>query len=159
MNANALLTRDAWQIHIAGVLDLFGIWRLERACFPKDAYDLVTLLSLAFAPSTLRLKTVADGKVVGFLACEYQRFDRSCWIVTVGVHPAYQNLGIGGALLACAEQHYATNVSSMKLTVRRSNDRAIALYRRIGYQWVGTCRNYYHDGEDGLIMEKNLTPV
>ena len=48
-------------------------------------------------------------------------------------------------------------VTFVKLTVRRSNVRAIALYDRCGYRWVSTVRGYYHDGEDGLIMEKNLT--
>jgi len=157
MNANAILTRDTYQICNSGVLDLFGIWRLERACFPKDAYDLPTLLSLVLMPNTLRLKAVSAEMLVGFLAVEYQNFDHTGWIVTVGVSPGSEGRGIGRSLLTCAEQQQRKKVTQMKLTVRRSNERAIGLYKRCGYEWVGTYRGYYHDGEDGLIMAKNLT--
>jgi ribosomal protein S18 acetylase RimI-like enzyme len=157
MNANAIRTDAAYSIYNAGVFDVLGIWRLERACFPKDAYDLLTLLNLVMMPNMLRFKSVANDQVVGFLAAEYHRYDQTGWIVTVGVSPHYEGRGIGRALLDCAEKHQWDGVERMKLTVRRRNERAIELYRRCGYQWVGTYRGYYHDGEDGLIMEKNLT--
>ena len=71
--------------------------------------------------------------------------------------PRYSGRGIGRSLLTSAEKAMRASVSVMKLTVRRSNARAINLYDRCGYQWVSTMRHYYHDGEDGLVMEKNLT--
>ena len=157
MNAKALRTEALYAICTAGVFDLVNVWRLERVCFPKDAYDLPTLFNLALMPNTLRLKAVADNQLVGYLAAEYQRYDHATWIITVGVTPQYEGRGIGHALMDCAEQHRQKGAERMKLTVRRSNERAIDLYRRCGYQWVGAYRGYYQDGEDGLIMEKNLT--
>jgi ribosomal-protein-alanine N-acetyltransferase len=41
-----------------------------------------------------------------------------------------------------------------KLTVRMSNDPAIALYKQEGYYTVDIWKSYYSDGEDGLVMEK-----
>jgi ribosomal-protein-alanine N-acetyltransferase len=62
--------------------------------------------------------------------------------------------GIGTALLLAAER--LLGQQKIKLTVRRSNTRAIALYERCGYTWTNTFRRYYRDGEDGLVMEKDL---
>jgi ribosomal-protein-alanine N-acetyltransferase len=36
--------------------------------------------------------------------------------------------------------------------VRVSNQSAIALYRKYGFREEGRRPNYYHDGEDALIM-------
>jgi ribosomal protein S18 acetylase RimI-like enzyme len=42
----------------------------------------------------------------------------------------------------------------IKLTVRKTNTRAIRLYEFLGYKFVHTIAKYYNDGEDGLLMEK-----
>ena len=157
MNANAVVIGDSFTVSDAGMFDLVGVWRVQHACFPKDAYDLLTLINLAITPNVLRLKAVSDDRLVGYLAGELRRHERVGWIVTIGVTPRYASRGIGRALLSSAERAMRASVSLMKLTVRRSNARAIKLYDHCGYQWVNTIRRYYHDGEDGLVMEKNLT--
>jgi ribosomal protein S18 acetylase RimI-like enzyme len=47
----------------------------------------------------------------------------------------------------------------MKLTVRMSNQGAITLYEQEGYRSVDIWKQYYNDGEDGLVMEKILRKV
>ncbi|MBS1109343.1 MAG: ribosomal protein, partial [Anaeromyxobacteraceae bacterium] len=43
------------------------------------------------------------------------------------------------------------------LEVRRGNQPAIALYRSLGYREVGVRPRYYaEDGEDALVMDKDL---
>lgn len=148
---------DGFRLQNATLLDLPSIWRLERQCFESDAYDIVSLFGLAIAYGTLKLKAVADRRLVGYLAGEVHRSERTGWIVTVGVYPEYQGRGIGRSLIARAESEFLPHVRVMKLTVRRSNARAISLYGYCGYHWAGTANGYYHDGEDGLIMVKNLT--
>jgi ribosomal protein S18 acetylase RimI-like enzyme len=70
------------------------------------------------------------------------------------VDPGYQHRGIGRALLrACEDQ---IKFSRSRLTVRMSNDNAIALYEQEGYRTVDIWKAYYNDGEDGLVMEKIL---
>jgi ribosomal-protein-alanine N-acetyltransferase len=157
MNVNAIVIGDSYTVSDATLLDMPAIWRLERACFAKDAYDLLTLLNLAFTPNVMRLRAMCDERLVGYLAGEVRRHERVGWIITIGVLPRYEGRGIGTALLSSAERAMRNMVSYAKLTVRRSNERAIKMYERCGYRWVSTVRGYYHDGEDGLIMEKNLT--
>jgi [ribosomal protein S18]-alanine N-acetyltransferase len=75
-------------------------------------------------------------------------------ITTLAVEPDYQRQGLGQALL------YALIVSAWRrrlewatLEVRVSNQTAIALYRKFGFQEVGRRRRYYQDnGEDALIL-------
>ncbi|MFN4294566.1 MAG: GNAT family N-acetyltransferase [Thermoflexales bacterium] len=154
---NAIATSEPFTIARAGLLDLPSIWRVEQAAFGSDAYDLLTLLGLALTPGMVRLKAVGDARMVGFVAGEINKREGCGWIITIAVHPRAQGRGIGAALLLAAER--ALGASRVKLTVRRSNARAISLYERCGYAWVNTYRRYYHDGEDGLVMEKQLSGV
>lgn len=151
---NAVVTSEGFAIAEAGLLDLFQVWRLNRVCFPKDAYDLFTLFNMSVMPGLTRLKAVVDGRIVGYVAGEIIKRESCGWIITIGVHPQYTGQGIGTALLLASER--SLRATSVKLTVRRSNQRAIQLYERCGYVWVNTYRRYYHDGEDGLVMEKRL---
>jgi len=151
---NAAVQSETFAVSPAGVLDLFAIWRLQHACFRKDSYDLFTLFNMAVSAKMIRLKAVVNGQIVGYVAGEINCEECTGWIVTLGTHPHMQGRGIGTSLLLAAER--ALDSKRVKLTVRRSNARAIALYERCGYKWMNTYRRYYHDGEDGLVMEKQM---
>jgi ribosomal protein S18 acetylase RimI-like enzyme len=43
--------------------------------------------------------------------------------------------------------------------VRLSNEPAVHLYVFSGYQKISIWKKYYQDGEDALVMEKQLTGV
>ena len=43
---------------------------------------------------------------------------------------------------------------AVRLSVRRSNDAAAALYHREGYRLVDIWPHYYFDGEDAMVLEK-----
>jgi ribosomal protein S18 acetylase RimI-like enzyme len=156
MNAGAVIGSNGFAVQRSGWRDLLRVWRVQRAIFLEDAYDPFTLLGLALNPAGLRLHAVQNDDVVGFLACETSLRDGAAWIVMVGTHPRFWGRGIASALIGAAEREMARRASRMKLTVRRGNTRAIALYERLGYQHISTTRRYYNDGEDGLIMEKSL---
>ncbi len=159
MEAPARVFAEDCAITRASLMDLAGIWRLERACFNRDAYDLVTLLTMTLTPRLANLKVVADGRLIGYSASDLRSREGTGWIVTIGVHPAHQGRGIGARLLASSEDAMRPTMRCARLTVRRSNARAIHLYERGGYKWITTYTRYYADGEDGLVMEKILTPL
>ncbi len=94
---NAVVTSEGFAIAESGLLDLFQVWRLNRACFPKDAYDLITLFNMTIMPGVSRLKAVADGKIVGYVAGEINKRENAGWIITIGVHPKFAGHGIGTA--------------------------------------------------------------
>jgi len=55
-------------------------------------------------------------------------------------------------LLAACER--ALGTPRVRLTLRPSNLGARRLYEVAGYVEIGTLGGYYHDGEDGIMMEK-----
>jgi ribosomal-protein-alanine N-acetyltransferase len=138
-------------IQPAGWRDLSGVWALEKACFGRDAWSLVDLV-LALTSPGVRLKAVADGRLVGFVMGEPKPTQNFAWIATLGVHPDFQRRGIATRLLSEVEARLTVPV--IKLTVRQSNQGAITLYRKFGYSPIGRWERYYAGGEAGLVMEK-----
>jgi ribosomal-protein-alanine N-acetyltransferase len=128
--------------------------RIEKVCFPKDAWPLLDLIGILTFPNIIRLKAVCDEQMVGFVAGDIKRSESLAWIATIGVLPEYRGRGIGAALLRACEEKLEVPV--IRLVVRQSNDTAIRLYERFGYALLGKWRKYYSDGEDGTVMEKRI---
>jgi ribosomal protein S18 acetylase RimI-like enzyme len=104
-------------------------------------------------PNVVRLKAVMGERMVGFIAGDLRPAQRLGYIATLGVLPEVQGRGIGAALLAACEAQMRVDI--LRLNVRRSNRSAIHLYEKFGYHHAGIWPDYYQDGEDALIMEKN----
>jgi ribosomal-protein-alanine N-acetyltransferase len=132
--------------------DFFAILRQQRACFGSDGYDALTVVGMALSPRLEHLKATVNNALVGYVAAEHNQRERCGWIITIGVLPDFAGHGIGTALLLAAER--ALGLADMRLTVRRSNTRAINVYERAGYVHYGAHTRYYRNGEDGLIMRK-----
>ena len=137
--------------------DLNAIRQLESLCFPKDAWPLWDIIGVLTLPNVIRLKAVNDGRLVGFIAAEVRKAEHTTWIATIGVLPSYRRRGTGTALLQMCEAQIKT--PAVRLCVRRSNQAAIRLYERLDYHHVSVWTNYYQDGEDALVLEKQLQPA
>ena len=136
----------------ATLRDLGSLRRVEKACFPKDSWPLLDLIAVLTWSDVIRLKAVADGQMVGFIAGDPRPSENMAWIATIGVLPEYQRRGIGRALLrACEEKVLQQRI---RLCVRVSNEGAIEMYKREGYLSIDTWREYYNDKENALVMEK-----
>jgi len=142
------------EIQPANIIDLGALRRLESVCFDKDAWPFLDLIAVLTWPEVIRLKAVDSGEMIGFVAGDPRSPDGVAWISTIGVDPRYQRRGVGRALLRACEAQIT--LPHMKLTVRVSNQGAISLYEQEGYRMVDLWRGYYSDGEDGLVMGKNL---
>jgi ribosomal protein S18 acetylase RimI-like enzyme len=141
-----------FQIAHATWQDLNDLRRLEEICFSDDSWPLWDLIAVLTLPKIIRLKAVADGKMVGFIAGDPQPREKLGWVSTLGVLPQYRRLGIAEALLSGCEADL--DFPRVRLSVRRSNEPALSLYKKAGYQMVDVWRNYYHNGEDALVLEK-----
>ena len=139
------IVRANWQ-------DLNDLRRLEEICFTEDAWPLWDLIAVLTLPKIVRLKAVVHGKMVGFIAGDPQPRERLGWISTLGVLPEFRRKGIAELLLANCETEL--DLPRIRLSVRQSNEPAIRLYKKTGYQMVDAWRKYYNDGEDALVLEK-----
>jgi ribosomal protein S18 acetylase RimI-like enzyme len=140
-----LIAHANWQ-------DLNDLRRLEEVCFLEDSWPLWDLIAVLTLPKIVRLKAMVDGKMAGFIAGDPQPREHLGWISTLGVLPQYRRKGIAEALLENCETEM--DYPRIRLSVRRNNDPALGLYKKVGYQMVDIWRSYYHNGEDALVLEK-----
>ena len=70
------------------------------------------------------------------------------------VHPHYRGQGFGRALLfGLLKSARARGMQRATLEVRESNQAALSLYQKFGFQTAGRRRRYYQDNnEDALIL-------
>ncbi len=96
-----------------------------------------------------------DSKIVGFLC--YWMVAGEMQILNLATAPCARRSGIAAKLLEHAFNSYSPpEIISVWLEVRSGNRAAIALYRRFGFVPNGVRRAYYRDGEDALLMVKNV---
>ncbi len=134
--------------------DMHNLYQLEHACFDQDAWPAMDLLGVLTFPGVVRLKADWDGKMVGFIGGESRDHQKTGWIITLGVLEEYRGRGIARALLDECELRLGTR--TIRLCVRVSNEPAINLYKKAGYLQVEIWPQYYHGGEDALVLEKYI---
>jgi ribosomal protein S18 acetylase RimI-like enzyme len=144
-----------FEIVQAGLRDLNSIRELEKVSFPLDAWPLIELIGVLSLPSMERWKAVADSRLIGFVAADIRKRQDLAWIATIAVHPDYRGQGIGDALMEKVEG--LVGMPAMRLSARASNEQAIALYKKRGYEKIAIWPRYYQGDEDAVVMEKSLT--
>jgi len=147
----------SYQIEKATWRDLFALSELEKECFGADAWPLIELMGVLTFPGVVRYRAVGDGRLIGFVAGDPRAKENAGWILTLAVDRDWRRMGIAQALMARCEE--ALGMPTMKLTVRRGNQAAIRLYEKLGYEQVDIWSRYYRNGEDGLVLCKEMTWV
>lgn len=98
-----------------------------------------------------------DETLAAYLVVTYGGGDAE--LLNLVVAQAYQQRGIGAALLKFAQDFLRPHADMLFLEVRVSNRKAIDLYARSGFFEIGHRKNYYpaHNGhEDALLMASQL---
>ena len=130
--------------------DLPQVIAIERRAFPTPWSLAMFVLELS-KPSGICLTALSDDRVVGYLVCS--RYDVVWHVMNVAVDPVRRREGIATAMLEHLFAQADKPGEQYTLEVRTSNDPAIALYERFGFQSAGVRPGYYHDNkEDALIM-------
>ena len=114
-----------------------------------------TIKSLAESEKGIYLVAEREGKIVGHAFLEPLHLKSICHVaqLSIGVHHGWQEKGIGTALMeeliAWAKQ--ATSIEKIELNVRASNNRAIALYMKMGFVEEGRLKNRIKVNENHYI--------
>lgn len=136
--------------------DYFRLRSAFKAAFGQDAWSSLDIALALLTPNTVRLIAERRDTVLGFVIGGERRSEIG-WIAAIGVEVAARRQGIGTRLLVECERQI--NTSLVRLTLRRSNTPARALYEKMGYRFRTIWPGYYRDGEDGLVMEKSTGRV
>ena len=74
------------------------------------------------------------------------------------INPKYRNKGFGTYLMSyLIKECEKLEINKLFLEVSHTNNKAEKFYSRFDFSTVGVRRNYYKDGSDALLKEKNLT--
>lgn len=130
--------------------DIVQIARLESVIF-STPWSEKALYEFASYDTNRILVASQKEIIVGYIT--YSSIIDEVQIANIAVHPDYRKRGIGqkllGVLLACARD---VNASVITLEVRESNVPAVSLYKKCGYETVGTRKNYYTNPTENAIL-------
>jgi len=145
--------------------DLESVVNINRICLPENYAPYFFLDTFNNLPQTF---VVADyeGRIVGYIMCRMEHsfsdfkklhFAKKGHIISVAVIPEFRRMGIGRGLV----EHVLSTLLSLRadecyLEVRISNDQAIELYKKMGFQIARTVSRYYYDGSDAYVMAKPI---
>ncbi|MEO0094218.1 MAG: ribosomal protein S18-alanine N-acetyltransferase [candidate division WOR-3 bacterium] len=134
--------------------DLEEVMAIEKVSFKlpwKKSYFLYDLNR----PNAYCLVAKENDKLVGYLIA--WKINNELHLANIAVHPNERRKGIGSQLLkTILEIGKELRCKNIFLEVRESNIVAQNFYRKFGFVHILTQKNYYHDGEDALILEKRF---
>ena len=131
------------------------IAELEKLCF-SDPWSERSIASEIENSLSFWLVSEEDGVVLGYVGSQSVAPESD--MMNLAVAPQARNRGIAQALVcALIEELKAQNMESLTLEVRVSNEPAIKLYTKLGFEIIGKRPRYYvNPQEDALIMRKEL---
>lgn len=131
--------------------DLEGVMEIENDNFSKP-WTETGFFSFLIRNDTLFLVAEEEEKILGYCGVVMAADEGD--ITNVAVSKQYQNQGIGRMLVGELIQRTGElGVARLFLEVRSSNQPAIHLYRKMGFEENGMRKNYYEAPvEDALLM-------
>lgn len=145
-------------IRQAGRADLLDVFRIEKQSFPQP-WPFSAFERYLDEPGFLVVERPTGSGLAGFVVADTipSHGGPLGHVKDLAVHPDDRGGGLGEALVdrGLAVLH-AQGARSVKLEVRESNDAALALYRKKGFEYHRTLRRYYSDGEDAFVMVARL---
>lgn len=105
---------------------------------PEENFTRTFDACISGSPYTRGLALMLDNELAGYALISLT------WSNEVGgicvlleeayISPKFQGRGLGSAFLSFAEREYGERARRLRLEVTHSNERAISLYERMGYQ-------------------------
>jgi [ribosomal protein S18]-alanine N-acetyltransferase len=145
------MTAVAVEIRLLELADIDAIEEIERRAY-RTPWSRSMFASELAKPTSICLGAFEGPDLVGYII--NSRYVDAWHVMNVAVDPQHQRRGIATALLErLFEQTRGDERRGYTLEVRVSNDDAIHLYEKLGFEPRGIRRGYYTDNrEDALIM-------
>jgi ribosomal-protein-alanine N-acetyltransferase len=136
-------------------LDLDDVVEVERRAHVGSSWTRGKLAEELDHDKATVQGVFVDEALVGF-AC-WRRMVDELWLLELAVDPDVRRRGHGRRLVEeGVELAQQGGQTSVWLEVRQSNAPAKALYRAAGFAPVTVRRRYYADGEDAVLMKREL---
>ena len=141
----------------ADINDVDDIYDIERLCFPDPWSRDSLIYELDKNPRAFYIVAELDDKVVGYAGLWW--IGDEGHITNVAVRPGFRNRKIAsGIMTVMLDFTTKEGIKHHTLEVRRSNEPAIGLYEKYGFEVEGIRKGYYlNNGEDALIMWRHIS--
>jgi len=152
------MSQDARQVRRARPTDIPGVMAIERECFVEPWDEEVFVQTLEWTPFHFFV-ALADQRLLGFIVGCMETTGSATYghISNLGVTGAYRGKGLGRLLVLRLERQFMVDgAEGVLLEVRVSNTPAQEFYRRLGYEEAFLLSGYYSNGEDALVMMKDI---
>jgi ribosomal-protein-alanine N-acetyltransferase len=145
------MTAVAIEIRVLELGDLTAIEAIEQKAYPTPWSRSMFASELA-KPTSICLGAFEGQDLAGYVI--NSRYVDAWHVMNVAVDPEHQRRGVATALLErLFELTRDDERRGYTLEVRVSNEDAIGLYEKLGFESRGIRRGYYTDNrEDALIM-------
>ena len=115
-------------------------------------YGASSLAVMSAEDAASVIVAAAGPTIVGFCISRYD--DAVLWLSWFGVHPAWQQRGVGGALLRALEAGVrARRCHKIWCDTRTENTRSQAVLRRAGYTEICRIDRHWY-GQDFILWQK-----
>ena len=129
------------------------IAELERECFSTPWSEAMLTEALFDPQASFIVAEAEDGGVLGYAGLQVV-LDEG-YIDNIAVEPAARRHGVADELLDVFCRFGEVHLAFLTLEVRSSNEPAIALYRKHGFEEAGRRKDYYtKPTEDAVIMTR-----
>ena len=145
--------------------DLVSVMDINLIALPEHYSDYFFESILRELPEAFIVAELND-RIVGYIMCKiefgfsnYRKlgFVKKGHVVSVAVLERDRGKGIGKALMLEGISGVMGRKSDeIYLEVRISNESAIKMYEKLGFQIKSKLRTYYRDGEDAYLMALEL---
>lgn len=83
--------------------------------------------------------------------------EKKAQVINFYIDEEYQNMGFGGMMLDFAIKLCEMSAcDELSLEVRPSNEKALYIYEKYGFNYSHTRKKYYKNGEDALLLIKKI---
>lgn len=144
---------NKFKISLATKADIADIASIEKECFSTPWSEKAILESML--STTAFYLSRENGIVTGYMGLS--QIAGEGYVTNIAVLPQHRGKGIGSALLKHVISSCKNNLEFISLEVRVSNNKAISLYEKFGFERVGLRKRFYtNPQEDALIMTKTF---
>jgi len=135
--------------------DVKQVLRLESERFPLAPYSEDGVRICLKSPTEKALVLWLNDKIVGYIMFSVTEYEGE--IFRLAVFKEYEGHHYGTMLLEAAHKYMQDlKIPVSFLEVRKSNQRAIGLYTKAGYELYRVRKCYYSNMEDANCMKKGL---
>lgn len=135
--------------------DILRISQIEKECFAAEAWSYKSIASSFETETFFGVLAEEAGEILGYGSVTIALDTAD--VGNIAVTEVYRHGGVGTAVLnELCSLAKSKGVVKLFLEVRVSNAEAMRLYLKNGFKGVYARTRYYPDGEDCLVMVKEL---